>query len=142
MSLASIAQLVALIRAVDGLELTPFQQLQLLIPKIDELDADVKANLFSLKLAVAKAKNNHQTRFPFLEHPGQIHFMYRPPREAESKRLLSKVIQVKQKSQAFSRDLILNERMVLDHLDGYYRDALKIVAEKLNNLSDSSSDSD
>ncbi len=91
-------------------------------------------------------------RFPFLEHPGHVHYLYPPssppplPPSSPSKSSFpflgggggdspadksssssSSYVVVRQSSQMFSRQLTVLERMVLDHLEWCYRKAFEGV---------------
>ena len=119
MSLATIAKLLGYARAVDGLDLTALQQLQVLAG----LDNDeAKAN----KIKVAEAmKTSHQNRFAYLEHPGRINFFY----SADEATMDAKegFFLAREPSTAFSRELLLMQWMVLHHLESYYREAFDKV---------------
>ena len=86
-------------------------------------DEDTDKNLKTIYETVEKIK---QDRFPFLEHPGRIHFLYKVDEDDEdNKKKIRKGIKiVSEESRSFDRSLILLERMVLDHLQIFYRDAL------------------
>jgi hypothetical protein len=79
-SLASAARLLAALRAVDKLDLSPKQTLSVLAADSDEksLDEETQKNLASVSDAVAEAP---QERFPFLDHPGKVHYLY--PRKGD-----------------------------------------------------------
>ncbi len=61
-------------RAVDELDLTAYEQLQVLLGTLaGDKDPDIAANLKKIQAAIANIK---QDRFPFLEHPGKIHYLF------------------------------------------------------------------
>ena len=125
--LGSIARLVAMVRAVDKIEMSSYEKVKVVAGMTDD---ETVSNLAKVTQAIVDIR---QDRFPFLEHPGQIHYMYKyrdiTPGSEESVAWFAedkKVIVVKEKSKSFTRELILLERMVLDHLQDNY----KLVLEK------------
>lgn len=124
--LGSIARLVAMVRAVDKIEMSSYEKVKVVAGMTDD---ETVSNLAKVTQAIVDIR---QDRFPFLEHPGQIHYMYKyrdfTPGTEESVAWFAeddkKVIVVKEKSKSFTRELILLERMVLDHLQDTYKTVL------------------
>jgi hypothetical protein len=74
MSLGSLARLVSMARAVDLLDLTAYQQMQVFVARLaGDKNPDIADNLKKVQEAI---KDIDQDRFPFLEHPGQIHYLF------------------------------------------------------------------
>ena len=70
-----------------------------------------------------------QDQFAYLEHPGKIHFIYKKKDEEVVSSGSGGYGVVRQSSSVFSQHLLLLERMVLDHLEMYYREALEKAAD-------------
>lgn len=102
----------------------------------DETTPAISENLGKVQKVISEID---QDRFPFLEHPGKIHFLFPSHGEEVSLRsaflFLSILFYVAGKSRkeyslateespTFSRQLLLLDRMVLDHLEPYYRYAM------------------
>ncbi len=168
-SLASAARLVATLRAVDALPLSKTQQFLMLASEFapsspsssSATDAlvsalsgrevtpdETEANLRLLEDTVSGVR---QEKFPFLEHPAPIHYLYPKvgsaspsslDEETSSSPSISSFLPfssgsskldylvVKQSSHTFSRELTVLERMVLDHLEWCYRSAFDGVSLK------------
>merc|ERR1712037_412731 len=116
LSLASIAHLLACLRAVDELKLSLGTQFDILIgepgpqfPKVVE--------------AVQSAR---QDSFPYLEHPGRIFYLKR----SSSKEKLRTVFRqewLSQESSSFTEKIFLLDNMVLDHIQPSYEEALNNI---------------
>ena len=87
------------------------------IAGIDE--PEVRENQAKIEKVVGKIR---QDRFPFLDHPGKIHYLYQRIEDVPDQ---NSFLVVKQESSTFAHDLLILERMVLDHLQPYYTAALK-----------------
>jgi len=108
LSLASMAQLLACVRAVDCLKLSPYKQFSL-------LSSEDTSDLESVVTAVDEAR---QDMFPYLQHPGRIYYL-------KTARPGEKIRQVlKQESSYFASRIFLLDNMVLDHLQPKYEEAL------------------
>ena len=83
----------------------------------DETTPAIKENLSKVQEVIAGI--DHE-RFPFLEHPGNIHFLF--PSDGLS---LKEYSLAAEKSPTFSRQLLLHDRMVLDHQQIHYKDAME-----------------
>ena len=117
LSLASIAKLVSMVKAVDKLKLSPSEQLRVL----SGLGGEESGT--NLKRIIDAVDGIEQDRFPFLEHPGRINYMY-SVEDLEGFRI------AKENSQTFSHKLVLLEWMVLHHLEPYYREAFdKVIVD-------------
>ena len=84
---------------------------------VDETTPDIKENLGKVQKVISEID---QDRFPFLEHPGNIHFLF--PSDGLS---LKEYSLAAEKSPTFSRQLLLHDRMVLDHQQIHYKDAME-----------------
>jgi hypothetical protein len=74
MSLASLARLVSMARAVDSLDLDVYQQMQVFAARLSgDKIPEIAANLKKVQEAI---EDIDQDRFPFLEHPGQIQYLF------------------------------------------------------------------
>lgn len=74
LSLASVARLMSMARAVAALKLTVYQQMQVFAARLSgDMITEITANLKKVQEAI---KDIDQDRFPFLEHPGQIHYLF------------------------------------------------------------------
>jgi hypothetical protein len=74
LSLASVARLMSMARAVAALKLTVYQQMQVFAARLSgDMIPEITANLKKVQEAI---KDIDQDRFPFLEHPGQIHYLF------------------------------------------------------------------
>jgi len=151
-SLASAARLLAALRAVDALKLTAKESLLFLaadMEKEESLEEETKRILQS----VTKAMEAPQERFPFLDHPGRVHYLYRREEDGEKVKRLKKkrfnyklrcsilpqnfldvlsedawyLVAAAPSAQHFSRQLAVLDRMVLDHLEKSYRKAFQRV---------------
>ena len=121
MSLGSLAVLVVVLRAVDSLPYSNYEIFQILTNASDE---EILEKVSKLEKAV---KDIHQDRFPFLDHPGTINYLYRAEDMADKDSLscdLNGYIVVREEGEWFSKQILLLERMVLDHLQMYYSEAL------------------
>lgn len=123
--LGSVARLVAMVRAVDKIKMSNYEKLKVIAGMTDN---ETLRNLAKITQVIVDIR---QDRFPFLEHPGQIHYLYKyrdlTPGGDDSVAWLAdkrKVLVVTEKSQSFTRELILLERMVLDHLQDCYKSVL------------------
>ncbi|XP_059086966.1 uncharacterized protein LOC131883499 isoform X2 [Tigriopus californicus] len=115
MCLGSIAKLLAMVRAVDKLNIEKRDQFKVFIGYDDD---ETKQNFARIQSVIQEIK---QDRFPFLEHPGIINYLYKlKPVEGEGDDLSDKMCVVNQDSASFTRELIILERMILDHLKPYY----------------------
>ena len=120
MSLGSIAKLIRMVRAIDELDLTAKDHLQLIFqpnstPEIIENQEKINTVLTAIK----------QDTFRYLEHPGKIHYLKRI--ESDQINLLSLP---QQQSETICRDIFLLERMVYDHLSPDYLNAMKTCKKK------------
>jgi len=125
LSLASIAHLLACLRAVDELKLSLGTQFDILIgepgpqfPKVVE--------------AVQGAR---QDSFAYLEHPGRIYYLKRN----STKEKLRTVF--RQESSSFSEKIFLLDNMVLDHIQPSYEEALNNILMSSTEEEDQSGDS-
>ncbi len=125
MSLGSVAWLLAALRAVDALKISPVEHLELLTGITASGEEGKKKAEENLELLEETVKSIQQDRFPFLEHPGKIKYLC--PRAAQEKAGEQKYLVVKQPSTVFSKKLALSERMILDHLELNYRYAFKLA---------------
>lgn len=124
LSLANMAKLMAMMRAVDSLEMSPLQHLQMLA---GVKEPEVEANMNKVLEAIDEAQ---QDRFPFLDHPGKI-FYLRKRDDQQSKETHFSLYN--KQSDFFSRKLLLFENMILDHLQPYYEEAFaKVVQDQLD----------
>ena len=114
MSLASIAKLVKMVRAVDSLNLTAREHLQLIFQP--DATPESTENYNRIKDAIT---NITQDTFGYLEHPGKIHYIKRIETDDVVTFSLSQ-----QRSERLSQDVFLQDRMVYDHLSQYYDEAL------------------
>lgn len=122
MSLGSIATLLAMIRAVDGLKLTGYQQLQL-ITGISDNQEELEETRGLLETAIQTVD---QDRFPYLQHPGKIHYLFKSLEKTEDGFFV-----IPENSSFFSRQILILDRMIVDHLKEYYFEALtKAILEK------------
>ena len=112
LSLASVARLLASIRAVDNLSLTLSQQFAILAERKEE---EVERNFAKVIQAVAEAR---QEKFPFLQHPGKIFYLKQESADAKEQ------IVFQQESQTFSGAILLLDNMITDHLQPRYQEAL------------------
>jgi len=118
LSLASVARLLAMVRAVDELGLTVGEQLKVLTEREEAADL-----MERVKTAVIDAK---QDQFPPLEHPGTVfHIMKSEDEELNSDG--EKQLIYLSKSRIFTESILLLENMIVDHLHGNYEKVLKIV---------------
>ena len=120
MSLGSIAKLIRMVRAIDGLDLTAKDHLQLIFqpnsaPEIIQNQEKINTVLTAIE----------QDTFRYLEHPGKIHYLKRI--ETDQTKLLSLP---QQQSETICRDIFLLERMVYDHLSPDYLNAMKTCKKK------------
>ena len=115
MSLGSIAKLIRMVRAIDELDLTAKDHLQLIFQPNSAPEAVQNQEKINTVLTAIK-----QDTFRYLEHPGKIHYLKRT--EADQVKLLSLS---QQQSDSICRDIFLLERMVYDHLSPDYLNAMK-----------------
>ena len=76
MSLATLTKVISMARAVDAIEMTALEQVQMIIGTlagVDETTPGIKENLAKVQRVISEID---QDRFPFLEHPGKIHFLF------------------------------------------------------------------
>ena len=109
LSLASVARLLAAVRAVDDLGLSLTEQLAILTDRCEDTDKIEKINE-----VVAKV---HQDRFPDLDHPGTVYHIQKSDENQKPVILLSK-------SKIFTQSILLLENMILDHLHTSYENVL------------------
>ena len=114
MSLASVAKLMRMVRAVDNLNLTPQEHLQLIFQPGGATESVTNMNKITSAIA-----DIEQETFGYLEHPGKIHYIRRIQTDQGVIFSLSE-----QCSETLSREIFLLDRMVYDHLSQYYEDAL------------------
>ena len=119
LSLASVARLLAMVRAVDELGLTVGEQLKVLTER--EEAADIMENV---KTAVIEAK---QDQFPLLEHPGNVFHIMKSSDEEDLNDDGEKQLIYLSKSRIFTESILLLENMIDDHLHGSYEKVLKVV---------------
>ena len=112
LTLANMAQVIAMIRAIDDSELDTKDYLKILAGIEDE---DVKTKLDNLVNQITNVKQNE---FPNLDHPGSIYYL---KNNAEGTTMF------KTSGQYFSKSLLLFDGMVLDHLQPYYEAAFANV---------------
>ena len=120
-SLGTITCLFSKLRAIDDLDLTPKEQFDLMRGKKDR---DTVANQERICAALESVQ---QEGLKFLEHPGQINFIYRcqptsvDDKEADAEATLQEnYVIVSETSETFSRNFMLRRRMVDDHSLGRY----------------------
>ena len=118
LSLASVARLLAMLRAVDELGLSVGEQLRVLMEREESAD-----HMESIKAAVSEAK---QDQFSHLEHPGTV-FHIMKSNEEELNKDGEKQIVYLSKSKIFTESILLLENMVVDHLHASYEKVLKII---------------
>ena len=152
MSLATLTKVISMARAVDAIEMTALEQVQMIIGTlagVDETTPGIKENLAKVQRVISEID---QDRFPFLEHPGKIPFLFpshgkeRPFGQCSPGYELFSVAGKSRKeyslateeSPTFSRQLLLLDRMVLDHLEQYYRKAMDrtVIGKKEENPND------
>ena len=114
LSLANLAKLLAMCRAVDQIDLKIQDHLKILAGL---RDPEILEDLETLANAVARVK---QDQFPSLEHPGKIFYLKRLGNSKTFKLLT-------EPGSFFSTNLLLFENMVLDHLQPYYEEAFANV---------------
>ena len=76
MSLATVTEVISMARAVDAIEMTAQEQVQMIIGTLagkDKTTPGIKENLSKVQRVISEID---QDRFPFLEHPGKIHFLF------------------------------------------------------------------
>ena len=76
MSLATLMKVISVARAVDAIEMTAYEQVQMIMGTLagmDETTPAIKENLGKVQKVISEID---QDRFPFLEHPGKIHFLF------------------------------------------------------------------
>ena len=113
LTLANMAKLMSMLRAVDQVPLSVQDHLKI-IAGVD--DPEVSKNLEKLSQALSQAD---QDQFPKLEHPGKIFYLHK---EAPKKfKILTSP------GKYFSENLLFFENMVLDHLQPYYEEAFANV---------------
>ena len=118
LSLASVARLLAMVRAVDELGLSVGEQLKLLAER-----EETENLMESVKTAVIEAK---QDQFPSLEHPGTVFHIMKSSEEDSDKDGEKHLIYLS-KSRIFTESILLLENMIADHLHGAYEKVLKII---------------
>ena len=112
LTLANMALVIAMIRAIDDSELDAKDYLKILAGIEDE---DVKTKLENLVTLITDVEQNE---FPNLDHPGSIYYL---KSNAEGTTMF------KTSGQYFSKSLLLFDGMVLDHLQPYYEAAFANV---------------
>ena len=109
LSLASVARLLASLRAVDQLGLSVAEQLAVLAGRPGP---EVRQTAGRVRAAVERAR---QDKFPPLEHPGRIHHLVKQGDSHGLHRSDSKV---------FTEAFLLVENMIADHLHTSYQATL------------------
>jgi hypothetical protein len=113
LSLGTVAKLLAMLRAVDHLDLSISQQFFLLAGRMDD---EAEKNMEMVREAIKKVR---QEKFPFLAHPGKVYHLIKPSVNSKN------IIVEKQTSTIFSDTICLFDNMVLDHLHNNYQDIHK-----------------
>lgn len=113
LSLGTVAKLLAMLRAVDHLDLSISQQFFLLAGRMDQ---EAEKNMEMVREAIKKVK---QEKFAFLTHPGRVYHLVKPSVNSKN------IIVEKQTSRIFSDTICLFDNMVLDHLYTNYQTAFE-----------------
>ena len=115
LSLANMAKIVAMARAIDEIELNALDYAKI-IAGID--DPEVNSNLEKLSNIVSKVK---QDQFPYLEHPGNVYYFQQSKSDPQKFQVSNPT------GKYFSESLLFFDNMVLDHLQPYYEAAFANV---------------
>ena len=110
LSLGSVARLLAMLRKLDGLELSIGEQLRIILKKKDTL---AEVNQERVRLAVYEAK---QDRFPYLCHVGQVKQLVKKGNSVEVRpRELNYAKEV-------AANIEINDTMLMDHIPTDYKE--------------------
>ena len=128
-SLGTITCLVSKLRAIDKLDLTPKEQFNIIVGKKDKDTRTNQERIFTALESVDKEG------LKFLEHPGQINFMYKcrdisTEDTEEGSEVVSqeKYVIVRETSATFSKNFMLGTNMIKDHdLERYFRKLEKAI---------------
>ena len=110
LSLGSVARLLAMLRKVDGLELSVAEQLRIVLRKKDAL---AQVNKERVRLAVAEAK---QHRFPYLHHIGQVTQLVKKGNRVEVRPRELK------DAKEMAANIEINDTMLMDHIPTEYKE--------------------
>ena len=111
MSLGSLTRLLTSMRAVDNLELSVTDQVNILMDKNEELFAKV----------VEAIEQSKQDQFPFLQHPGKIFYLKKEKGDQPA------YVVIQEESEVFTSRLYLLDDMVKDHRKPSYIEALRLM---------------
>ena len=139
LSLANCAWLLSALRAVDGLNLTVLDQLSIIFQKTSykkELPLmqpvqTVKENLMKVITAIQGIDGQYQEKFRYLSHPStDVYYLDPVYSDDNNGSNISSVSLIRKKAKHFSHLLLMFSKMLADHFQWSYEDALNKVAYK------------
>ena len=120
LSLGSVAQLLRVLREIDGLSLSLDQQLAVIMWRRDEETEENRAKVRDIVSSVS------QDRFPFLYHPGSVFWLRSGASPGSGSSVTVRGVTAEE-AEATAESLGVSETMVSDHIHTAYRDNFRKV---------------
>ena len=136
LSLANCAWLLAALRAVDNLNLTALDILSIIFQKLTDKELPVmqstnivNANLQKVLMALSGIDGQYQEKFKYLSHPSSYVYYLSPTYGKDNKgtKCLS-VSLIRKKAKHFSHLLLMFSKMIDDHFQWNYDNALNKIS--------------
>jgi len=121
LSLGSVAKLLAMLRAVDGVELSTEEQFGVVMWREDSVTVGNRERV------VRAVKEVRQDRFLYLQHPGQLILLVNRGNTVEVK------VQGEEDSIEIAANMEISETMISDHLHTVYKDTFAKLIYKPDN---------